>query len=76
MRWRRSHQPTPPEGVRIQHLDGTVTPCEIFYVGVEGGMHCWEVTIRFQPRLGDHLAIDVLPPQTMVKVIEAQPPTR
>jgi hypothetical protein len=58
--------PTPPEGVRIAHPDGTSTPFELAYVGTEprqvnGDIYIvdiWEATTVVEWNAGDKLAID------------------
>jgi hypothetical protein len=54
--------PTRPEGVELHHADGTVTLCELAYVGVRDGSHIWSVLAV--ARAGDQLHIAVLPGHT------------
>jgi hypothetical protein len=52
----RHRRPPEPEGVRIVHPDGTETPCELAYIGVQHGWHEWAITTLMG--VGDELRVD------------------
>lgn len=63
--------PMPPENVRVVHGDGTTTPVELVYDGLdEEGMHVWTAVPHrlLDARAGDSLKADVLPPNTVIAV--------
>lgn len=70
--WRRRNLMLPwehaPQNVRVIHMDGSVTPCEIAYVGVVEGIHTWRVTTHLRPHFGDRLVVDKMSPKTALSM--------
>jgi hypothetical protein len=60
--------PEAPQGVRIQHDDGTVSPpIEMRYCGVEEGLHVWApVDDTWVVGSGDRITMEKLPALTTV----------
>lgn len=48
-----------PQGVRVVHPDGRVTPCELAYRGLADGFHVWATDTHL--REGDILRADMVP---------------
>lgn len=64
--------PIRPQGVRIDHLDGSSTPCELTYVGQDDrGIHLWGIATEVRP--GDRLHVKVMPPRTGLTMGAAEP---
>jgi hypothetical protein len=62
--WRRggTRLPPRPQGVRVEHADGSQTPCELTYAGTDsGGIHLWDAVTAFNPDRGDRLHVACLP---------------
>lgn len=63
--------PEPPENVRIVHADGTTTPLDLLYSGVDDrGMHMWRAIDRrlFRPEEGDVIRWAKLPDRNVIAV--------
>lgn len=59
----------PPRNVRIQHRDGTTTPCELVYLGEdEEGVHQWEAVTPVRVKHGDRVRADQIPGRTAITV--------
>lgn len=57
--------PRRPVDVVIHHHDGTTTPCELAYRGVDDtGMHDWQALTPMGP--GERLTVGVLPGRTSI----------
>lgn len=67
--FRRRSQPVPPQNVRIEHADGTVTPLELAYLGRFDDRHVW-ATVQPVHRWGvlDRIEVSMLPAQTEIRV--------
>lgn len=51
-----------PQGVRIEHADGTETLCELSFDRVDAaGFALWKVQTLFNPGSGDRLRVDMMP---------------
>lgn len=51
-----------PEGVRIVHADGQVTPCEPAFVGIDSeGFAVWDIMTPFDAAAGDRLHVAMMP---------------
>lgn len=64
--------PPAPQNVRIRHSDGSHTPVEFTYQGLdEDGVHIWEAIYiaPFRPWAGDRLEADVLPARTKIVML-------
>jgi len=57
-----------PRNVRAIAPDGTVTPLELVYRGLDDGIHVWEATAPVALVPGSHIAADTLPARTEVRV--------
>lgn len=55
-----------PQGVRIEHPDGSSTPCELAYQGRRDGIHLWAVLQPVGAR--DVVRVAMLPSHTAVVV--------
>jgi hypothetical protein len=57
--------PERPQGVRIHHADGGVTPVELAYVGTdEDGLHVWECITPV--RHGERVTAQTLPARSSI----------
>lgn len=62
-------EPPRPEGARLVHPDGTVTPLELAYDGLdEDGQHVWSATTAFTPGR-DRVEVDRLPGKTSLSLL-------
>jgi hypothetical protein len=51
-----------PQGVAVHHADGTITPCELAYQGINNeGVTVWKVATKVRFNDGDRLCVDSLP---------------
>lgn len=57
-----------PQGVRIEHADGSCTPIELADGGVIDGIHVWLMDRRTVLRPGDVFRADLIPPQTKIGI--------
>ena len=64
--------PVAPEGVRIQHADGRVTPCSVTFSGHDdAGMAIWTAAAEgkgAELAAGDRLLADVLPARSALRL--------
>lgn len=65
-----SDAPSPrrPEGVRYITKDDEEVPCELEYVGIDDGLHVWEVIPDRDPEPHWILHADVLPGKTTLRI--------
>lgn len=61
-------EPRRPQGVRYMTKDDEEVPCELTYVGLEDGLHIWEVIPDRDPEPHWILHADVLPGKTTLRI--------
>lgn len=58
-------QPERPRGVRVQHVDGTVTPIELTYRGILNSQYVWQAMTPLSP--ADRVLFESIPLDTAIE---------